>query len=149
MHNPFDQMDFHLIDKNTFSSRPFLNSALSRFALCASLRLHPPLSPAGRGGLHRPRDRGKAFRLTLFLNCISKLEVNSVSKTNLETAFSHLRKSSCTQLSIGSVLNFSKEFAKRLPPISGEAVRRSLTDEGVQAVLQTQTKYRQAATRLR
>ena len=33
-----------------------LNSALSRYALCASLRLHPPSSPTGRGGLRRPQQ---------------------------------------------------------------------------------------------
>ena len=75
LHNPFDQMDAPFDQQNTFSSRTYLNSALSRFALCASLRLHPPSSPTGRGGLRRPGGKGarKAFLLSQGKLCFAKM----------------------------------------------------------------------------
>ncbi|MBQ4435155.1 MAG: hypothetical protein II879_03590, partial [Clostridia bacterium] len=75
LHNPFDQMDTPFDRQNTFSSRTYLNSALSRFALCASLRLHPPSSPTGRGGLRRPGGKGarKAFLLSQGKLCFAKM----------------------------------------------------------------------------
>ncbi len=75
LHNPFDQMDTPFDRQNTFSSRPYLNSALSRFALCASLRLHPPSSPTGRGGLRRPGGKGarNAFLLSQGKVCFAKI----------------------------------------------------------------------------
>ncbi len=83
MDAPFDR-------QNTFSSRPFgtpgrkrckesifalagqallrkncLNSALSHFVLCASLRLHPLSLPTGHGGLRRLAPHMSLLRIIL------------------------------------------------------------------------------------